>query len=72
MPLILTACGTARFDTAQSTKLILPPVILYTPALQSAAADEAESGVCTAHVELGKDYKLTRDRLRIAKGALGK
>lgn len=68
--LTLTACAPARFDTAQSTSLVLPPVIPYEREFLNTAADEAEAGQCRAHVELGKDYKVTRDKLRIAKKSL--
>lgn len=70
--LMLTACAPARFDTAQSTSLVLPPVIPYEQEFLNTAADEAEAGQCRAHVELGKDYKVTRDKLRIAKKAMEK
>ena len=72
MPLMLTACGSARFDTRESASLVLPLVIQYEGGLLDKAADEAEAGTCTAHVELGKDYKWTRDKLRVAHKELNK
>lgn len=68
--LILTACAQTRFDTKKSTGLIIPTVIPYDSDFLNKVADEAEGGSCPMHVELGKDYKLTRDRLRIAKKEL--
>lgn len=70
--LMLSGCAPATFNTAQSAALILPPLISYDPELLKQAADEAEKNTCQAHVELGKDYLLTRDRIRIAKEKLGK
>ena len=72
LALILTACGPDRFDTALSTSLVLPPVIQYEEKFLSTAADEAEQNFCPAHIELGKDYKFTRDKLRIAHQSLEK
>lgn len=72
MPLILTACSQGRFDTAQSSSLVLPPVIPYERDFLQEAASEAKAGQCPAHVELGKDYKWTRDKLRTAERELNK
>jgi hypothetical protein len=72
MPLFLAACATNRFDTGQSTGLVLPPVIQYDGELLEKAADEFESGAAPALTELVKDYKLTRDRLRIAHKEMNK
>lgn len=63
---LLAACGTERIDTRESTSLVLPPVIQYEGELLDAAAQEVESGNAPALTELAKDYKLTRDKLRIA------
>jgi hypothetical protein len=65
--LILTACKTETFNTALSVSLVLPPVITYNQETLDKAVTEAQAGQCPVHVEFGKDYKLTRDRLRIAK-----
>ena len=70
MPLLLTACGGKRFDTTQSTKLLLPPVIQYDSDLLQSAANEVESGKAPALTELVKDYKVTRDKIRIAQKEL--
>lgn len=72
MPIILTACADRRFDTSQSISLVLSPIIQYESQFLNTVADEAEGGYCPAHVELGKDYKLTRDKIRIAKKELKK
>ena len=72
LPLMLIGCGTTRFDTSESTSLVLPPLIQYDGELLNVAAIEAESGLCPVHVELGKDYVLTRDRIRIAQRELEK
>lgn len=70
MPLILGACGTVRHDTRESTSLVLPPIIQYEGKNLERLAQEAESGSCPAHVEFGKDYIWTRDKLRAAYEAL--
>lgn len=69
-PLILSACSGGRYDTAESIGLVLPPVIQYERGFLAKAADEVKAGHCPAHVELGKDYALTRDKIRIAQTAL--
>lgn len=63
---LLTACETGRFDTKKSTALVLPPVIQYEREFLQRAADEVERNSSPALIELAKDYKLTRDKLRIA------
>lgn len=65
-PIFLTACAGERFDTRKSTSLVLPPVIQYEGKLLDQAADEVDAGTSPALIELVKDYKLTRDKLRIA------
>lgn len=62
----MTACGTDRIDTGKSTALVLPPVIQYDGSILDDAAREVKERSCPALIELAKDYKLTRDRLRIA------
>ena len=68
--LMVSACGTERFDTGQSTSLVLPPVVQYEGKLLDQAHAELEVGACPAHVELAKDYKWTRDKLRVAQEQL--
>lgn len=73
IPLVtLTACETVHSDTSKATQLILPPVIQYSRSFQNKAADEALANTCPAHISLGKDYKLTRDRIRVANQELEK
>ena len=67
---ILSGCETVQHDTAQSTALVLPPVIQYSGETYEALASEAEGGACPAHVEFGKDYVLTRDKIKLALGEL--
>lgn len=67
MPLLLTACGGGRFDTRESTNMVLPPVIQYEREFLQTAANEVEGKQCESLNELTKDYKTTRDKLRIAK-----
>lgn len=67
---ILTSCSGGNYETPQSARLVLPPVIPYSIELQRQAASEAKAGMCPAHVEFGKDYKTTRDKLRIAHRSL--
>lgn len=70
MPLILTGCAGGHFDTRESTSLVLPIIIQYEGKTLDAAALEAEERACPVHIEFGKDYVLTRDRIRIAKRSL--
>ena len=67
---LLSACSEARFDTKQSTALILPATPPVDEQTSSQAVEEIESGSCPALTELAKDYLQTRDRLRIAKEGL--
>ena len=67
---ILSGCGNTAHDTAQSTALVLPPVIQYSGETYERLASEAEGGTCPAHVEFGKDYVLTRDKIKLAIGEL--
>jgi hypothetical protein len=60
----------AQHDTRESVSLVLPPVIPYGREFQALIANEAEGGHCTYHVEFGKDYILTRDRIRLAQKEL--
>ena len=66
----LSACGRVKHDTSESFSLVLPPVISYSREFQSDLAEEAVGGSCPAHVEFGKDYILTRDRIRAAEKEL--
>lgn len=68
--ILLTACSGGRFDTAKSTNLIIPAVIPVDRQTGLLVAEEVKGGSCPALTELAKDYKLTRDRLRIAKERL--
>lgn len=71
MPILLTACGGGNFDTRESTGLVLPSIVQYDSETLSQAADEIEGALCPALTELAKDYKLTRDRIRLAQSELG-
>lgn len=68
--LILTSCAVADYDTRQSTGLVLPDVVQYSRDFQNTLADEASTGSCPAHVEVGKDYHVMRKQTIIAQESL--
>ena len=69
-PLLLTACTKGVSNARKSTSLVLPHVIQYDGGLLDQAASEIEGASCPALTEFAKDYKLTRDRIRVAQKEL--
>ena len=67
---LLSGCTGKRFDTKESTKILLPTIIQYDGETQNQAAKEIESGQCKALTELTKGYSQLRDRLRLIKDEL--
>lgn len=67
---LLAGCGQARYDTTESTKILLPKIVQYDAEIQSMAADEVRSGSCPALTEFTKDYVQLRDRLRLVRDEL--
>lgn len=63
--LLLTACSGGRFDDTQSRKVVMPPVIQYDSDQRRKAADEIRGGQCPMLTEFAKDYKWTRDKIRV-------
>lgn len=70
MGLILTGCGVTRYDTKESTKILLPTIVQYSEKETRAAIEEVSGGSCPVHVEFAKDYVQIRDRLRLIKKEL--
>lgn len=68
--LLLSGCGTARYDTKESTKILLPQIVEYSRSLQDNAATEIESGQCKALAEFAKDYVQMRDRVRFVRNKI--
>lgn len=70
MTLILVGCGHNRIDTTESTKLLILTCDKLRADIARQAEDEFNSGMCKAHVEIGKNYMLLCQRLDIIKGSL--
>lgn len=67
---LLSGCEVNRFDTKESTKILLPAIVQYDDKIQDEAIEEIESGQCYALTEFAKDYSQIRDRLRLIKDEL--
>lgn len=61
----LSGCGVTRYDTEESIKAIMPSLVQYDKEIQDKALQEAQSGVCEAHIEFAKDYIQLRDKIRV-------
>jgi hypothetical protein len=72
IPIIAGGCSKNRFDTGQSTRLLLPVINEYDAPFHSELLQELDLGVCKAHVEFGKDHVQLRDRIRLADKELSK
>lgn len=67
---ILTGCGTTRYDTKESTKILMPPLIQYDEKTRIGAIEEVIGNTCPIHVEFAKDYVQIRDRIRLIRDEL--
>jgi len=62
MAIILTGCSHNRIDTADSTRQLILTCEALSKQIALKAIEEYNSGVCTAHVEIGKEYMLLCQR----------
>lgn len=70
MTLTLGGCSHNRIDTTESTRLLILTCEKLREDIARQAEIEFNSGMCKAHVEIGKDYMLLCQRLEIIKGEL--
>lgn len=68
---IVSGCSNSqRIDTLESTKQLILTCEDLDKQRAIQALKEFDSGMCKAHVEIGKDYMLLCDRLRFIKDSL--
>jgi PBP1b-binding outer membrane lipoprotein LpoB len=69
-PLIISGCSHKRIDTTDSTRQLILTCEKLRQDIATQAIEEFNSGVCKAHVEIGKDYMLLCQRLQIVRDEL--
>lgn len=70
MMVILGGCSHNRFDTSESTRQLIQLCDELNKQTALKAVEEFNSGQCTAHVEIGKDYMLLCQRQKFIKDRL--
>ena len=68
--IILTGCSHNRIDTKDSTRQLILACEKLRQDIAKGAVKEFKGGFCGAHVEIGKDYMLLCNRLRLIKDEL--
>lgn len=68
--LIVTGCSHNRVDTTDSTRQLILQCDQLRAEIAKQALLELDSGMCKAHVEIGKDYMLLCQRLDIIRKEL--